>query len=214
MTTVPLTRQRAPSKRSLETVARILDASETVFARGGFDGASLRDIAAEAGVQVGLVHHHGGGKAELFHKTVARRAEALSHARREALAAAKAAGPLDLRAVLTAFLAPYLRLARTGTHWLNYARLVAYVSVDPRWRGICAECFDPTAEVFLDEISTLLPDTPRPVLAAGFIFAVSSMLALVTTQWRVEALGSDTLEADIQLDHLVRYCEAGLRATA
>ena len=45
-------RQRAPSKRALASRARILDAAERVFARGGFDGATMRDIAAEAAVPV------------------------------------------------------------------------------------------------------------------------------------------------------------------
>jgi len=38
-------RQRAPSRRSLETRARILDAAERLFAERGFEGASVRDIA-------------------------------------------------------------------------------------------------------------------------------------------------------------------------
>lgn len=42
-------RKRAPSKRSLATRERVLDAAELVFAHRGFDGATIRDIAAEAG---------------------------------------------------------------------------------------------------------------------------------------------------------------------
>lgn len=201
-------RKRAPSARSLETKARILDAAEQVFAAGGFDGASIRDIAALAGVQVGLVHHHGGGKEELFHQTVARRADELARTRLEALEAARMEG-LTLHKILDCFIRPYVTLAQTGgTHWIAYGRIVAHVSVDPRWRDIAAECFDPTAGVFIDEIARLFPQAERQEIAAGQIYSVAAMLAHLNTAWRVEALSPGAQEAD--LDKLVRFCAAGV----
>ena len=206
----PQKRQRAPSQRSLETRTRILDAAERVFAHHGYDGASIREIATEAETQLGLVHHHGGGKEALFQKTVARRAHQLSEARLQALAEARTCGPLTLRTVLKAFFQPYMELSRTGPQWLAYARLVAHVSADPRWRDIAAECFDPTAQIFLDEIAVLLPAKSRAELATGFVFAVSAMLALFTSHWRITALGKEAPDPSEQLDHLVSYCAAGL----
>lgn len=209
----PKQRQRAPSKRSLAMRARILDAAEQVFAQNGFAGATIRDIAKLAETQVGLVHHHGGGKEALFRQTVHRRAEELGAARRKALADAKAAGALGLKEILRAFFGPYLLLAETGPQWRAYARLVAYVSADPRWRDLAAECFDPTAQMFLDEIAACLPEQSRPRIASGFVFAVSAMLASVTAGWRVSAL-SDAPEpsAADQLDYMVTYCAAGFLA--
>ncbi len=201
-------RKRAPSARSLETKARILDAAEQVFAVGGFDGSSIRDIAALAEVQVGLVHHHGGGKEELFHQTVARRADELARVRLEALEAARVDG-LTLYKILDCFIRPYVTLAQTGgAHWIAYGRIVAHVSVDPRWRDIAAECFDPTAGVFIDEIARLYPKAERQEIAAGQIYSVATMLAHLNTGWRVEALSPGAQEAD--LDKLVRFCAAGV----
>ena len=135
-------RQRAPSKRALETRARIMDAAERVFARDGYDAASIRVIAAEADVQGALVNHHGGGKEELFWRVVARRAEILANARIEALELRKAQGPLSVAGVLECFFGPYLQLAEVGsTQWIAYARLVAQVSADPRWQDLAAVCF-------------------------------------------------------------------------
>lgn len=211
-------RQRAPSARSLQTRARILDAAERVFAARGYDGASMRDIAAEAGAQVGLVHHHGGGKEELFHQTVARRADALSALRHAALETRRAAGPLTVAAILQAFLGPYVMQARVGgPQWLAYARLVAQVSADPRWRAIAADCFDPTAVRFIDEIAALHPDAARRRIATGFVYSVAAMLAHLTAAWRIAALdgGQDTgaTEPDgCDLESLVRFCAAGIEA--
>ncbi len=203
-------RKRAPSARSLETKARILDAAEQVFAVGGFEGASIRDIAALAGVQVGLVHHHGGGKEELFHQTVARRADELARTRLDALEAARMGG-LTLYKILDCFIRPYVTLAQTGgAHWIAYGRIVAHVSVDPRWRDIAVECFDPTAGIFIDEIARLYPKAERQEIAAGQIYSVAAMLAHLNTGWRVEALSPGAQEAD--LDKLVRFCTAGVEA--
>lgn len=204
-------RQRAPSKRSLQTKARILDAAESVFAERGFEGASIRDIAAKAGVQIGLVHHHGGGKEELFYRTVARRANALAHRRIEALEMVKAKGALSLRAILDCFIRPYVMLAQTGgPGWLAYGRLVAHVSVDPRWRDIAAECFDPTAHRFIAEIAALYPDTDPALLASGQVYSVSAMLAHLNSAWRVEALAQGGDLTDV--DHLIEFCAAGIEA--
>ena len=211
-------RQRAPSKRSLQTRARILDAAEVLFAERGFEGASLRDIAAAAGTQVGLVHHHGGGKDELFRQVVARRADELSSRRLAALESRAALGPMDIAAVLRCFLGPYVEMAATGgPQWRAYARLVAHVSADPRWREISLQHFDPTAMRFIEEIARLYPDRPRARIAAGFVYSVAAMLALITSRWRVAALagkgepaGSST--PDDGLDELVNFCAAGIAA--
>ena len=107
-------RQRAPSRRSLETRARILDSAERQFAERGFEGASIREIATGAGTQVGLVHHHGEGKEELFRQVVARRADELSSLRLSALEARKSDGSLDLSAIMTCFFEPYIAMASRG----------------------------------------------------------------------------------------------------
>lgn len=49
-----------------ESKRRILDAAEGAFARRGFDGSRLRDIAQLAGVHHALVHHYYGDKRGLF----------------------------------------------------------------------------------------------------------------------------------------------------
>lgn len=209
-------RQRAPSKRALETRARIMDAAEEVFSHRGFDGASIRDIAKHANVQGALVAHHGGSKEELFWRVVDRRSETLSQARITALNARKATQvPMSVHAVLDCFFAPFLEKAETGgPQWLAYARLVAFVSADPRWEALAAYCFDPTASRFIDEIADLHPEMLRQEIATGFVFSVSAMLALLTSRWRMNALGDARDNIASHLDELVAFGAAGLAATS
>lgn len=57
-------------KGSPDTREAILAAALDVFAERGFDGASVRAIAAAAGVDPALVHHYFGTKEQLFLATV------------------------------------------------------------------------------------------------------------------------------------------------
>ena len=56
----------AGSGRGGDTAQKILTAAATLFAERGFAGVSIRDIAAAAGVNKGLVFYHHESKAHLF----------------------------------------------------------------------------------------------------------------------------------------------------
>ncbi|MGY6501148.1 MAG: TetR family transcriptional regulator [Acidimicrobiales bacterium] len=53
-----------------ETRERLLDSAADVFARLGYDGASIGEIAAAAGVTSGAIYGHFGSKADLFAATL------------------------------------------------------------------------------------------------------------------------------------------------
>ncbi len=55
-----------------ETRERILEAALGAFAQKGFDGASTREIAGRAGVQLGLLQYHFGSKQKLWQAAVDR----------------------------------------------------------------------------------------------------------------------------------------------
>lgn len=57
-------------QQKARTRARILQCALEAFAASGFDGASVRDIAAQAGVQHGLIRHHFGDKDGLWRAAV------------------------------------------------------------------------------------------------------------------------------------------------
>ena len=64
-------RQRGRRPGGPDTRAAIVDAARSSFAANGYDKASLRGIARDAGVDPALVHHYFDGKAALFAETMA-----------------------------------------------------------------------------------------------------------------------------------------------
>lgn len=67
-----MTSENRPRKRdAVATRAAILTSAREVFARLGYDGAGLREIAARAGVTAMLVNRYFGGKEQLFAEAIA-----------------------------------------------------------------------------------------------------------------------------------------------
>lgn len=68
--------ERWTKQRRLEHTRNVLlDAAEEVFARKGFEGAALEDIAEVGGYTRGAIYSHFGSKAELFLAVVERQRE-------------------------------------------------------------------------------------------------------------------------------------------
>ncbi|MGN5478584.1 TetR/AcrR family transcriptional regulator [Cupriavidus basilensis] len=129
-----------PSKRE-----RVLDAAERLFAEGGFEGVSMRDIAAEAGVGLPLIVYHFETKGNLYRALFERR-KTLLEARLLALRELVADGEDPVEHIVRALVLPMMRIQETEAG-LAYAKLIAREASDPReaTRGIVADYFDPFA---------------------------------------------------------------------
>jgi AcrR family transcriptional regulator len=63
---------KQPEPDYSRSVSQILDAATPLFAEQGFDGVTTRQVAAAAGLNISTVHHHVGGKADLYRKILER----------------------------------------------------------------------------------------------------------------------------------------------
>jgi len=92
------------ASKPADTKTRILDAAEKLFGKNGFDATSLRDITAEADVNLAAVNYHFQSKDSLIDAVIARRIEPVNRKRLEML---ESAGPNpNIEQILLAFLAP------------------------------------------------------------------------------------------------------------
>jgi AcrR family transcriptional regulator len=68
---VRATGNRTPA--ALRTMVRFLEAAESIFGRHGYEGTTVRDIAARSSANLGTLKHYWGSKRELFRDLIERR---------------------------------------------------------------------------------------------------------------------------------------------
>src|SRR5689334_415996 len=95
----------------MNTTERLIDAAERLFSEQGYDATSLRQLIAEAGVNLASIHYHFGSKQELLDAIIARRAGPVNQERRASLDALEKRGTPPVEKVLPAFLEPMARAA-------------------------------------------------------------------------------------------------------
>jgi AcrR family transcriptional regulator len=90
------------------TRARVFLAAERLFALNGFSVVSVRDITAEAGVNLAAVNYHFGSKDGLLFEIFRHRSAELNRMRARLLheATTAAGGKPEVRAILEALIAP------------------------------------------------------------------------------------------------------------
>jgi AcrR family transcriptional regulator len=102
---------RVTAMPSDQTRGAILAAAERLYADRGFGDVTLRDIVAEANVNLAAVNYHFGSKDELIAELFVTRSLALNRERLRELKAAEeqAGGTADLADILRALVGPSLR---------------------------------------------------------------------------------------------------------
>lgn len=204
--------------RGEQTRERVLDAAERLFADHGFDAVSIRQIAMEAEVTLGVVGFHSGSKEQLFETILKRRVDVLSKSRMDRLAGLQGGGAVTLRDLMSAYIEPYLDMASTdGPQCLAYARLIANVAGDARWYPQIRNLFDPPARAYIAEIMAMFPHADRQRVASAFVMAVAAMLSTQASAIRMASLGDPEVGAgepaavgDDLRETLITFCAAGI----
>ena len=103
-------------EREAATKAQVLAAAERLFALNGFQNVSVRDITAEAGVNLASVNYHFGSKDALLFEIFRRRTSELNRDRARMLheAADRHGGKPPVREILRAFFEPPMRWSSPG----------------------------------------------------------------------------------------------------
>ena len=164
--TDPVIHQDPPQSEEAQAATKqaVFNAAERLFALHGFQNVSVRDITAEAGVNLASVNYHFGSKDALLFEIFRRRTSELNRERARMLheAAARHDGKPPVRDILEAYFAPPLRWAAPD----NERRISVQFIIRARSEG--------TAEMrevlrndvshlarFADALMAARPDLPR-----------------------------------------------------
>ncbi len=203
-----------------ETRTRILDAAEELFMLHGFEGTSMRQLTAKAGVNLAAVNYHFGSKDALIEAVFRRRLDPMNAARIAALDALEAAGrPLAPEAIIRAFIGESLRMvedAKGGGR--NFIRLLGRTYTEPAKpiRSLIGQLYAPVMARFKGALEQALPQMPREELVwrIHFMFGTLSytLAATDTVQLIAGCKPEDRYDARLLEDRLAAFLAAGLTA--
>lgn len=203
------------SHAALPTKERILGAAEELFARHGFEGASLRQLTAAAGVNLAAVNYHFGSKDRLIEEVFRRRLDQLNGRRMAALQ--KIAGEPDttIEQVLAAFIVPALELSHDGNGSLFMRVLArAFAEHDDTLRKFLSDNYGHVMRQFTAEFTRLLPHLSkeelywRVDLVTGALTHAMSGFGMIQRKSDV----TEHVHREQTAQHLIRFAAAGLKS--
>ena len=198
---------------TLATKDRILHAAEELFARHGFDGASLRQLTEAAGVNLAAVNYHFGCKEKLVEQVLRRRLDALNARRMLALDAVEGRPGTTLEHVLDAYIRPALELS-WDVDGEAFMRLLAraFAERDERLREFLSQNYGHVMRRFAAEFARLLPHLGklelywRMDLVTGALTVAMSGFGMIQRPENV----SEHMHHEQTTQHLIRFAAAGL----
>ena len=183
-----------------QTRGAILAAAERLYADRGFGDVTLRDIVAEANVNLAAVNYHFGSKDELIAELFVTRSLALNRERLRELRAAEEKGKkrADVSEILRALIGPSLRGCLGPEHERSTAaRFMIRASIEavPPIRRIRNREIDHLRK-FVAALSRTLPERSEVELYWGLHFALAMAQQTVRDSERLTKLSEGKCDLD------------------
>lgn len=170
-----------------QSKSRLLVAALQLFSEQGVEAVSLRMINRSAGHKNNsALHYHFGTKLGLLDTLIGEIQARITAARLDALADVEAratAGELQLRDVMSAFIAPYLQIMRKEPWGYDAVRFIARIEFDgnPEILALVSKHASPEAARFRALIGRCLPDMPAKLMKQRLSFVISSTIVALAT---------------------------------
>jgi AcrR family transcriptional regulator len=191
-------RTRKAEQRA-ETMERILDAAEVLFARHGLYGVTLKEVAARVGVHHTLLNYYFEDKKTLFDAVFARRAVLTSERRMRVLDEYDASTDKPtVEGALHAFLDTDLDLyIQGGEGWKNYAQFAAQVANTPEWGAeLMDQHFDPVVLRLIGLLKRALPDCSEADIFWGYHFVSGALVLTLARTGRIDKLSGGVCKSE------------------
>jgi AcrR family transcriptional regulator len=201
----------------MQRKSAILLAANQHFAHHGFRGASLRDIARDAGVSLTLLNHHFGSKFQLLSAVIDSH-RAMLDQRASALLEVMRAGPgkFTVRELVQVWIRIGFDTAAEADGEM-FLRLMARVIDDPSEEAaqVVREKLDDAALVFIDALQLCYPGVSRYAAASAYIYVSASLLKFLVGSkrlFRLAQAGTPHEPGTEDQARMTRFLVAGIEA--
>jgi AcrR family transcriptional regulator len=198
---------------------RILRTGERLFAERGFNGVSVRELAAAAQVNIASIGYHFDSKEGLLSEVYRRHCEPLIEERLRGLkAAARLRNKAKIAAIIEAFIRPALQQveAEDGE---TFIRLRAVLSGENSelLEKLVAENFDQSSTAFIDQLCACLPHLSRTDVCWRFHFLLGTIYYTAAGPHRISAFSNgrcDPSDTEAVIKELVPFMTRAFQAPA
>src|SRR5450432_913863 len=200
--------------RMTDTKEKILDTAERLIGEQGYAATALRQIIAEAGVNLAAVHYHFGSKEELLDAVILRKATPVNEARiarLERIEAEAGTRPVEVEKVLEAFLIPTAEVASRNP---GFVRLMGQMLAEGMMPRIVERHFQATGLRFVAALRCAEPELPEEELLWRVHFMVGAMAHTMCRAPIFPQMAGDAADLGPRMKRLVTFMGAGFRAAA
>jgi AcrR family transcriptional regulator len=201
-----------------ETISALIDSATTVFSETGYEGASLRDIAAGAGTPLSTINMYFGTKSDLFIAVMAHlwRSIELDRARILAERAAANGGRADLRDIITALVTPVVERARSTTSAdRRVPRLLRqWVGAPPDVQGEMRRRNNSQDSLarWIEHVRVVCPTLSLSEVVWGFSFIVGALYSWELMDNRYdEIITMENVPPELIVERLVEFTLSGMQ---
>lgn len=195
----------------------ILDHAEALFAEYGYNGATLKEVASDAGVDPALARYYFVDKQQLFKAVFERRAPEINELRQTAMAAyrKKAKGKMQLEGIIDAFMRPAFEKMAGDQGWRNYMAIVSYVNASRGFlHTLMSETFDHVSHELIADFRSIYPKAKETELYWAYQFLTGAYTFSLGRTGRVDTLSDGLCSSSDSLaiaDRLPYFLAAGIR---
>ncbi|WP_264812438.1 TetR/AcrR family transcriptional regulator [Gluconacetobacter sacchari] len=198
----------------------IMSAAESLFARSGYFGTSVREIANKASVNSALISYYFGGKENLFRTIFRKQGMEIVGKRMELLDALRARfkGPIPVDQIVRAYLSPQCELKKSGPRGLAFIRIQAQVhnEFNEMYFSLRREIYDESTKQYIGELERSLPGISLSDITWRMMFLIGAYLYMLADLDRMSDLSDHRFEqgddTDELLERLTIFVSSGMSA--
>ena len=199
---------------------RLLDAAEELFCEHGFEGTSIRDIAAAAKCNIASVNYYFGGKEKLYQEVWRRHLIPMREARIASInkVMSQTDGQANLEDLLKSFADTFVGSMVDANRASRLTKLMAREYIDSHLptNVFVNEVIKPTITAMHKALVKTCPDLDESKILPVVFSVIGQLVHLVHTKTMFEQSGDDLdmpiFDSDEVINHIVKFSAAGIRA--